>query len=137
MTAPLVLIADNDRAVSSLLGEVLTRKGFRVTHAYDGEQAAAMARQSGLAVIVSDLDMPKRHGLEVLASLADLASPPPVIVVSGYLDRAIEDRLRALPFVRTVLRKPFDLFAFADRVAALCPASSPPDPEAAAGGGEQ
>lgn len=128
LTAPLVLIADNDRAVSSLLGEVLARKGMRVAHAYDGEAAAAMAREPDVAVLVSDLDMPKRHGLEVLASLVDLPTPPPVIVVSGYLDRAIEAQLGRLPFVRAVLRKPFDLFAFADRALALCrQQQEPPD----------
>ena len=43
MTAPLVLIADNDRAVNSLLVEVLQRKGLRTTCAYDGESASELA----------------------------------------------------------------------------------------------
>lgn len=131
MHAPLVLIADNDRAVSSLLGEVLTRKGMRTTFAYDGEAAADLARDPGIAALVCDLDMPKRHGLDVLASLADLPVPPATVVVSGYLDRAIEERLQALPFVRAVLRKPFDLFAFAERVRGLCRAEPPPREAAA------
>ena len=36
--------------------------------------------------------------------------------MSGYLDDKIEGRLRALPFVREIYRKPFDLMRFADRL---------------------
>jgi CheY-like chemotaxis protein len=63
--------------------------------------------------------MPRASGVEVVESLRGLASPPAVMVVSGYMDPAVESRLRALPFVREVLRKPFDLLMFARRVAEL------------------
>lgn len=76
MNTPTVLIADNDRAVSSLLTDVLVRAGLRVRHAYDGEEARTMAQAGGCKVLVCDLDMPKLSGLEVLEALADSASPP-------------------------------------------------------------
>ncbi|MFY9343734.1 MAG: response regulator [Planctomycetota bacterium] len=116
---PHVLIADNDPAVSSLLTEILVRSGLAVEHAGDGEQARIRARASDVAALVCDLDMPKRSGIEVLESLADLAAPPPTVVVSGYLDDAVRARLARLPFVRETLRKPFDLFVFARAVLAL------------------
>ncbi|MBL8731673.1 MAG: response regulator [Planctomycetes bacterium] len=116
---PHVLIADNDRAVSSLLGEVLVRLGFSVAYAYDGEQALAMARDPAVGALVCDLDMPRASGVEVLEALRDLPAPPATIVVSGYLDAGIEQRLGCLPFVRGQLRKPFDLLGFARQVAEL------------------
>ena len=64
-----VLIADNDRAVSGLLSEVLQQSGFTVEHAYDGEAASELARGADVQVLVCDLDMPGVSGLEVLASL--------------------------------------------------------------------
>ena len=115
----LVLIADNDRAVSALLTEILERSGLVAEHAYDGEVARTMVRQAGLRVVVCDLDMPRASGLEVLESMRDLPCPPAVVVISGYLDAAISKRLAALPFVRDVLRKPFDLLAFAARIRQL------------------
>ncbi|MFN3241417.1 MAG: response regulator [Planctomycetota bacterium] len=117
-----VLIADNDRAVSGLLTEVLLQSGLRASHAYDGDDARRQAREPGLRVLVCDLDMPGASGLEVLESLRDLAAPPQVIVISGYLDQRIEAQLRTMPFVREVLRKPFDLLAFAANVRRLAAA---------------
>lgn len=114
-----VLIADNDSSVSALLTQVLQRCGLSVAHAYDGEVARAMAREPGLRVMVCDLDMPRASGLDVLESLLDLPAPPSCIVISGYLDPAVHQRLQALPYVREVLRKPFDLLVFAARVQEL------------------
>jgi len=114
-----VLIADNDRAVSGLLAEVLLQSGLRAEHAYDGDEARRLAREPGLRVLVCDLDMPGATGQEVLESLRDLENPPQVMVISGYLDQAIEQQLRSMPFVREVLRKPFDLLAFAANVRRL------------------
>jgi CheY-like chemotaxis protein len=119
VSAPLVLIADNDRAVSSLLGEVLARAGLAVQCVFDGETAREKAREHGVAVLVCDLDMPRRSGVEVIESLADLSQPPLVVVVSGYLDGGIQRRLGAMPYVRGVLPKPFDLLAFAEKVRVL------------------
>ena len=120
-----VLVADNDRAVSGLLTEVLVRSGLRVVHAYDGHAAASMARDPVIRAIVCDLDMPGASGLEVLASLADLPTPPAAVVVSGYLDADVRAKLARLPFVRRVFAKPFDLRAFAACVQEACAAAAP------------
>jgi CheY-like chemotaxis protein len=132
---PTILLADNDRAVSSLLTELLRRFGVAVEPAYDGEEAKAKARLPGLDAIVCDLDMPKASGVEVLESLADLPSPLPAIVISGYIDEAVRQRLLRLPFVRDVLRKPFDLLAFAAKVKRIATASGEPPPAAAGAAG--
>lgn len=115
-----VLIADNDRAVSGLLTEVLARVGLRPTNAYDGTAARELVLRTSPKVLVCDLDMPGMSGLEVIESLAELPVPPQVVVVSGYLDGRVEARLAQLPFVREVLRKPFDLLRFAATVERLC-----------------
>ncbi len=136
MGAPLVLIADNDPAVAALLAEVLARSGLRVRTVHDGEAARAEARAPGVAVLVCDLDMPRLSGTEVVESLADLAAPPHVVVVSGYLDAAIRQRLAALPYVRSVLAKPFDLLAFAGHVRELVQ-EAPGAPAAPCAGGPE
>lgn len=123
MTAPLVLVADNDRAVSSLFVEVLARRGLRTVCAYDGEAAGRLACDPEVRVLVCDLDMPRRSGLEVLESLPP-ACRPPTVVVSGFLDASVRQRLGDLPFVRAVMKKPFDLFRFADVVQELARAGS-------------
>jgi CheY-like chemotaxis protein len=131
MRVPKVLIADNDPAVNGLLRDVLERSGLAVVQAFDGRTALALAREPQVRVLVCDLDMPGASGVEVLEALALLPVPPDAVVVSGYVDAAVRTRLRALPFVREVLGKPFDLMAFAGRVAELLAASGrQPDAEA-------
>ncbi len=122
---PHVLLADNDGAVSALLAEVLTRAGLVVEHAYDGEQAKAKVRAPGWGVLVCDLDMPRASGIEVLESMRDLPVVPPAIVISGYLDESISRRLGRLPWVRDVLKKPFDLMEFVRRVQELVASGAP------------
>lgn len=128
-----VLIADNDRAVSGLLADVLGQSGIEPGHAYDGQEAKRRARDPGVRVLICDLDMPGASGLEVLESLRDLERPPLVVVVSGYLDGPIEAQLRTMSFVREVLRKPFDLLGFAAIVRRLL-AQAGPAPAHDAGG---
>jgi len=122
---PSILIADNDRAVNDLLRDVLARFGLPVLQAFDGRAAAALGRDPQVRVLVCDLDMPGASGAEVIESLADLVPPPQVIVVSGYLDAGVRARLAALPFVREVLGKPFDLLVFAERVRDLLATDTP------------
>ncbi len=108
-----VLIADNDRSVGGLLAEVLASVGIANEHVLDGAAARARLARAGYRVLVCDLDMPGVPGLEVLEGLAAADQPPAVVVVSGYVDSEVEEQLARWPFVRAVLRKPFDLIEFA------------------------
>ena len=112
--APLVLVADNDTAVSTLLREVLGRRGLRTAAVGDGLAALGFLAEHEVALLVCDLDMPELGGREVLARLVDMVDPPPVLVVSGFLDDALERAIADLAVVRGAFRKPFDIFEFAD-----------------------
>lgn len=122
--APLVLVADNDRGVNDLLREVLSRVGLRTAAVADGAAALQVIAEGGVALLVCDLDMPKLGGRDVLATLARLPDPPPVIVVSGYLDADTERALAAHGHVRGVFRKPFDVFSFAETARRLVAAAT-------------
>jgi CheY-like chemotaxis protein len=111
-----VLIADNDAGVRSLLAEILTLSGARITTAADGQEAVDLLEQQPFDVLVCDLDMPRIAGPEVLARAAALAAPPAAVVVSGFLDGPTRERLQAISCVRHLLRKPFDILQFLDLV---------------------
>jgi CheY-like chemotaxis protein len=114
-----VLIADNDRAVAGLLLEVTASLGCRVAAVHDGAAACALLQQQPVQVLVCDLDMPGRTGMEVVEWLRQQPERPLVVVVSGWLDAVAMARLQAQPHVAAVLRKPFDLRAYADLVRGL------------------
>jgi CheY-like chemotaxis protein len=111
-----VLIADNDAGVRSLLAEILSLSGARITTAADGQEAVDLLAQQPFDVLVCDLDMPRIAGPEVLARAAALPMPPAAVVVSGFLDGPTREQLQAIPCVRHLLRKPFDILQFLDLV---------------------
>jgi DNA-binding response OmpR family regulator len=67
--APLVLCADDDEDILSLVSLRLQRAGFQVATAADGEEAMQVARARRPVLAVLDVMMPKRTGYEVLAEL--------------------------------------------------------------------
>jgi len=66
---PLVLCADDDEDILSLVALRLERAGFGVARVSDGEAAIAAARELRPAVLVLDVMLPRRSGIEVLAEL--------------------------------------------------------------------
>ncbi|HYP71753.1 MAG TPA: PAS domain S-box protein [Variovorax sp.] len=85
-TPALMLVVDDNRDAADSLSELLRLLGYRVSAAYDGQTALAMAlREPPLAVFL-DLNMPGTSGREVLASLRELPGCPAVHVtaISGY-----------------------------------------------------
>jgi DNA-binding response OmpR family regulator len=67
--APLVLCADDDEDILSLVSLRLRRAGYEVATAADGDEAVAIARARRPVLAVLDVMMPKRTGYEVLAEL--------------------------------------------------------------------
>ena len=86
MTAPRrILLAEDDRFLRKAAEAALTRHGFTVLVAADGDEALARAREGAPELILLDLIMPGRNGFEVLQALkSDPATKAvPVIVLSN------------------------------------------------------
>ena len=90
----LVLCADDDEDILSLVSLRLERAGFRVARAVDGDQALTLARELRPDVAVLDVMMPKRSGVEVLTELrADPAlAATRVILLSARVQDSDVDR---------------------------------------------
>jgi DNA-binding response OmpR family regulator len=89
-STPLVLVADDDPDILTLVGFRLERAGYDVLPARDGEEALALAleRQPDLAVL--DVMMPKLDGYEVTQRLRDnsATSGMPVILLTARVQEA-------------------------------------------------
>jgi CheY-like chemotaxis protein len=81
----LVLIVDDEHAVRRLAGELLTRAGFTVVTANDGEEAVAMVRRGGLEfdAVLLDMTMPHMSGSEACREIKELRPELPVVLTSG------------------------------------------------------
>jgi DNA-binding response OmpR family regulator len=67
--APLIVCADDDEDILSLVSLRLERAGFRVVQVVDGEAAVEAVRSHRPALAVLDVMIPKQTGYEVLATL--------------------------------------------------------------------
>jgi len=79
-----VLVADDERNLRELLVRELGRKGHEVDGVADGEAALERLADGGYDVVVLDMKMPRREGIEVLRELAGTPEPPQVIVMTGF-----------------------------------------------------
>ena len=104
---PVALVIEDDPSTRARIMEILTRAGWSVWLARDGEQGLVLAREHVPDVILLDLSLPKMSGLDVLRELRDPAwadAPPAVVVVSFF---AMLLALRHLWLADAVVQKPF------------------------------
>lgn len=124
----LLLFVDDEPAVRRLASQVLERAGYRVVTAVDGHdalQAAGRCRDE-LALLVTDMMMPRMDGATAVGLIRDLRPGLPVVAVSGL--RAELDRDLAGVGSVHLLRKPFTTPELLDVVAAALasrPAETP------------
>ncbi len=91
-----ILVIDDSLTVRELQRKLLEARGYFVETAVDGIDGFNLARQGSFDLIVTDVDMPRRDGIELtrlLKSDARLKATPVMIV--SYKDRE-EDRMRGL-----------------------------------------
>ncbi len=80
-----IVLAEDDRLMRKAAETALTRGGFRVSSAADGEEALRLVRAEIPDLVILDLIMPKLQGFEVLKSLKEdpNTSGIPVIILSS------------------------------------------------------
>ena len=80
-----VLIVDDNQSVTSALGKLLERDGYKVETACDGETALMIAQESYPDAIILDIDLPGKNGYEIVRTLRkNLYSAALLIALSGY-----------------------------------------------------
>jgi len=95
-----ILVIEDDSAAASLLAERLTRAGYQVTVAANGEDGLRMARSIGPDVILLDLILPGIDGWDVLSQLKgdDQLRHIPVAIVSVIDDHTLGMALGAVDY---------------------------------------
>jgi two-component system alkaline phosphatase synthesis response regulator PhoP len=113
-----ILIVEDDDAIATGLALNLKLAGRSTTIARDGDDAIRQATSEDFALVLLDINLPKRNGLEVLSSLRATDNLVPVIVLSardGEYDKVAALRLGADDYVT----KPFALAELLARIDAV------------------
>ncbi|MGE0400808.1 MAG: response regulator transcription factor [Kofleriaceae bacterium] len=113
-----ILIVEDDEAIATGLALNLKLAGRPTTIARDGEEALEHIKTTDFALVLLDINLPKKNGLEVLSTLRATDNLVPVIVVSardGEFDKVAALRLGADDYVT----KPFALAELLARIEAV------------------
>ena len=102
-----VLIVDDELFFRKLYRDLLLEEGYRVYMCDNGDDAITSLQQRQIDLVLTDMVMPGRNGLEVLRAARDLPNPPEVILVTGHA--SLESAIDALKNgARDYLVKPFN-----------------------------
>jgi serine/threonine-protein kinase len=103
---PLILVVDDDHATQGVIAAALSKLGYVCMTAANGLEAMELVGSNKFDLIMTDLDMPRMAGLELISCLRDAKSEVPVIVGTSHSD--FETAQKALRLgVADYIVKPF------------------------------
>jgi two-component system chemotaxis response regulator CheY len=116
-----ILVVDDDHALRSGVRVVLESAGHIVAEAADGEAGLRAWREQGADLLLVDVFMPERDGLELIRALRGAIPQPRIVAMSGGGRIGLTDVLSAAAAfgAARTLRKPFapsDLLTVIDQV---------------------
>jgi two-component system OmpR family response regulator len=113
-----ILVAEDDLAISEVLAYSLRKAGYEVDAVHDGEAAETALAGGDFDLVILDLGLPRKPGLEVLRGLRRRGSRVPVLVLTALDD--VVHRVEGLNAgADDYLQKPFAFAEVEARVRAL------------------
>jgi two-component system response regulator MtrA len=103
-----ILVVDDDEAILAVVGAILSAKGFEVLTNSTGLDIPALAKQYSPDVILLDIRLPGKSGIEVCREIKALADVP-VILFSAHSD---EEKALRDSGAEAFIQKPFDIKGF-------------------------
>lgn len=115
MTAPGVLIVDDEIKLCRNIALKLRREGYTVYEAYDGKAAIRKLQQHAIRVMILDFMLTDMTGLDVLKKVKEISPQTKVFMLTAYGN--VENAVLAMKWgASDYLNKPFDLKQLADIV---------------------
>ena len=117
-----ILVVDDEKQLVKGIKFNLENEGYTVDTAYDGETAVSMAQEGKYALIILDLMMPKKDGLEACQEIRSFSTVPIIMLTARSEDA---DKLMGFESgADDYLTKPFNILGLKARVRALIRRSS-------------
>ena len=117
-----ILIIEDDKTISGLMGKTLTGAGYTCEFAYDGEEAEELFDKHSWDLVLLDLMLPKVSGYDLLEYITPTKTP--VIIVSAM--GQVGDRIRGLKMgADDYICKPFQVAELLARIEAVIRRTAP------------
>lgn len=125
----LVLVIDDEPMLRAMVGRILDRAGYLAVCAANGAEGLAAFRRERPALVITDLIMPEREGIETIRQMLRERPDLPIIAMSGGLGGSADFLRMAHELGATeTLRKPFEPTELLARVVRCLGAKSLVDP---------
>ncbi len=113
-----ILIVEDEKKISALIRKGLEEEKYTVEEAVDGEKGEQLIERNRYDLIILDIMMPKKDGLEVLNSIRAQGNETPVLMLTAK--STVDDRVKGLDFgADDYLVKPFAITELLARVRSL------------------
>lgn len=124
---PRVLYAEDDPQVRKLGCQVLARSGYQVDGAVDGEEAWSLLKNRPYDLLITDFQMPRLCGPDLIRRMRREGMRLPVLIASGSLAMLESGDLRSFGDCAS-LAKPFNTRELLERIAEILGRASDPVP---------
>ena len=112
-----ILLIDDDDVLREVIASALERQGYQVRQAVNGKEGMALFHDKRPDIVITDLIMPEKEGLETIALLKEIDPSVRIIAISGNAvlpSGRVFSTLSSLDCAaemgaRYILQKPFDL----------------------------
>ena len=106
-----IMVVDDEPGIRSLLLDVLSGEGYKVTLAKDGKDSLDQMRNHDFDLLITDVEMPRVDGIELVKKMKRAGRKEKVIVMTG--DSLCRASLKEkIPFAVAHLLKPFHMNMF-------------------------
>lgn len=113
-----ILLIEDDSTLSFIVQDALTREGFNVVCAFNGETGLRLFKESCPNIIVADVMMPKMDGFEMVRRIRLTAPAVPVLFLTART--ALDDVVKGFELgANDYIRKPFQILELVVRIKAL------------------
>ncbi len=79
-----ILVVDDENSLREMLSILLQRQGYQVEQATDGVAALSMAQEDSYDLIISDIQMPKMNGIELLRQLRSQGNNVTMMMITAF-----------------------------------------------------
>ncbi|MBU1567041.1 MAG: response regulator [Proteobacteria bacterium] len=116
-----ILVIDDEATALDLLKKILEGEGYEVSVAVNGQEGLEIFRRQPCDLVITDMVMPVKDGLQTILELRKEAPDLPVIAISGGGTISKERYLTVAGYLERVitLAKPFSVEAVVNAVAGL------------------
>ena len=114
-----ILVVDDEESIRVLIKEALENDEYEFVEANDGDAALKLLSNNKFDLVITDIVMPKKNGIDLIIGMRKVKSDTPIIAISG--GGGITGRFDYLPIAKLVgaifiLEKPFEIITLRETI---------------------